>query len=238
MFNGLGALYSKEQVKVVSQLETDCDQTKGAQAAQSMLTANPGLKVIYSACGPPAVGAIQSIKNAGIKPADMTLVGFDASPDEVDGHQGRRRDRQRRAVPGKDRIARYRDALQGGAGQEGAEERRYRHGSRHGGQRLAVRIVSTGPSAHCAPRGRSSRKESRRRDRRRTSAFLEPRAGGAAVDHGGARRDRSRVRARRPAAAARARRRRRHRARAGDLQRRRHGRHVRARARRTRGSAR
>jgi ABC-type sugar transport system substrate-binding protein len=81
MFSGLGSMYS--QVKIVSQLETDCDQTKGAQAAQSMLTANPGLKVIYSACGPPALGAIQSIKNAGIKPADITLVGFDASPDEV-----------------------------------------------------------------------------------------------------------------------------------------------------------
>jgi len=81
MFSGLGSMYS--QVKIVSQLETDCDQTKGAQAAQSMLTANPGLKVIYSACGPPALGAIQSIKNAGIKPADITLVGFDASTDEV-----------------------------------------------------------------------------------------------------------------------------------------------------------
>jgi ABC-type sugar transport system substrate-binding protein len=86
MFSGLGAMYS--QVKIVSQLETDCDQTKGAQAAQSMLTANPGLKVIYSACGPPALGAIQSIKNAGVKPGDITLVGFDASTDEVAAIKG------------------------------------------------------------------------------------------------------------------------------------------------------
>jgi simple sugar transport system substrate-binding protein len=86
MFSGLGALYSQQQVKIVSQLETDCDQTKGAEAAQSMLTANPGLKVIYSACGPPALGAIQSIKNAGIK--GITLVGFDASPDEVTAIKG------------------------------------------------------------------------------------------------------------------------------------------------------
>ncbi|MGN6800013.1 MAG: sugar ABC transporter substrate-binding protein [Gaiellaceae bacterium] len=79
MLAGLGGL--KSQLKIVSKLETDCDQTKGAQAAQTMLTANPNLTAIYSACGPPALGAIQSIKNAGAK--GIVLVGFDGSPDEV-----------------------------------------------------------------------------------------------------------------------------------------------------------
>jgi ABC-type sugar transport system substrate-binding protein len=81
MLSGLGAL--KSQIKVVSKLETDCDQTKGATAAQTILTANAGLTAIYSACGPPALGAIQSIKNAGIKSGGIILIGFDASPDEV-----------------------------------------------------------------------------------------------------------------------------------------------------------
>jgi ABC-type sugar transport system substrate-binding protein len=81
VLSGLGAL--KSQIKVVSKLETDCDQTKGATAAQTILTANQNLTAIYSACGPPALGAIQSIKNAGIKPGGILLVGFDASPDEV-----------------------------------------------------------------------------------------------------------------------------------------------------------
>lgn len=81
MLKGLGAL--KSQIKVVSKLETDCDQTKGAAAAQTMLTANPHLTAIYSACGPPALGAIQSIKNAGIKPGGIILVGFDGLTDEV-----------------------------------------------------------------------------------------------------------------------------------------------------------
>ena len=81
MLAGLGAL--KNKIKVVSKLETDCDQTKGATAAQTILTANKNLTAIYSACGPPALGAIQSIKNAGIKPGGIILVGFDASPDEV-----------------------------------------------------------------------------------------------------------------------------------------------------------
>jgi ABC-type sugar transport system substrate-binding protein len=81
MMNGLGAL--KDQIKVVSSLETDCDQTKGATAAQTILTATPGLTAMYSACGPPALGAIQSIKNAGIAPGKIILVGFDALADEV-----------------------------------------------------------------------------------------------------------------------------------------------------------
>ena len=81
VLKGLGALKSK--IKVVGKLETDCDQTKGATAAQTILTANQNLTAMYSACGPPALGAIQSIKNAGVKPGGIILVGFDASPDEV-----------------------------------------------------------------------------------------------------------------------------------------------------------
>ena len=54
MLAGLGPLKSK--IKVVSKLETDCDQTKGAAAAQTILTANQNLTAIYSACGPPLLG--------------------------------------------------------------------------------------------------------------------------------------------------------------------------------------
>jgi simple sugar transport system substrate-binding protein len=81
MLAGLGAMRS--QIKVVSKLRTDCDQTKGAAAAQTMLTANQNLTAIYGACGPPILGAIQSVKNAGIDPGGIILVGFDAGPDEV-----------------------------------------------------------------------------------------------------------------------------------------------------------
>jgi ABC-type sugar transport system substrate-binding protein len=81
VLSGLGSM--KDQIKVVASLETDCDQTKGATASQTILTANQNLTAMYSACGPPALGAIQSIKNAGIAPDKILLVGFDASPDEV-----------------------------------------------------------------------------------------------------------------------------------------------------------
>ena len=70
-------------VKVVGKAPTDCDQDKGVSAAADLLTAHPDVTAIYGACGPPVLGAIQALENAGRKPDDITLVGFDALPDEV-----------------------------------------------------------------------------------------------------------------------------------------------------------
>ena len=61
-------------------LPTDCDQTKGLNAAQDILTANPDVTAIYGACGPPIIGAIEAIRRAG---KTIKTVGFDAGPDEV-----------------------------------------------------------------------------------------------------------------------------------------------------------
>jgi simple sugar transport system substrate-binding protein len=68
---------------VVAEPATDCDQTKGLNAAQDLLTANPDVVAIYGACGPPIIGALQAIKAAGKQPGQLVVVGFDASPDEV-----------------------------------------------------------------------------------------------------------------------------------------------------------
>jgi simple sugar transport system substrate-binding protein len=73
----------KDQLKIVGKLETDCAQDKGFAAAQTIITGNPDLKAMYSACGPPAMGALQAIKNANISPADIITIGYDAQPDEV-----------------------------------------------------------------------------------------------------------------------------------------------------------
>jgi ABC-type sugar transport system substrate-binding protein len=81
MLFGLGSL--KSRIKVVSKLETDCAQDKGLSAAQDMLTANPTITAIYSACGPPVLGLVQVLKTQGKKPGDVIVVGFDALPDEV-----------------------------------------------------------------------------------------------------------------------------------------------------------
>jgi ABC-type sugar transport system substrate-binding protein len=68
---------------IVGEPATDCDQTKGLNAAQDLLTANPNLSAIYGACGPPIIGALQAVKSAGKKPGEIVVVGFDASPDEL-----------------------------------------------------------------------------------------------------------------------------------------------------------
>ena len=63
-------------VKIVGKGETDCQEEEGINVAQDILTANPQLKAIYSACGPPAAGAAQAIKNAKLD-HKVILVGFD-----------------------------------------------------------------------------------------------------------------------------------------------------------------
>jgi simple sugar transport system substrate-binding protein len=55
---------------------TNCTEELGINVAQDILTANPDLKAIYAACGPPAAGAAQAIKNANLG-RHVILVGFD-----------------------------------------------------------------------------------------------------------------------------------------------------------------
>jgi len=68
---------------VVAEPATDCDQTKGLNAAQDILTAHPDVAAIYGACGPPIIGALQAIKAANKKAGSVIVVGFDAAPDEL-----------------------------------------------------------------------------------------------------------------------------------------------------------
>ena len=78
MVEGLGGL----DVKVVGKAPTNCTRELGVSGAEDLLTANPGVAAIYAACGPPALGAIQSIAHSGSK-QHVILVGFDALPEEV-----------------------------------------------------------------------------------------------------------------------------------------------------------
>lgn len=81
MLQGLGDLAT--QVEVVKRLPTGCAQDQGQTATDDILTSDPDVTAIYAACGPPALGAVTAIANAGIAPEDIILVGFDALPDEV-----------------------------------------------------------------------------------------------------------------------------------------------------------
>jgi ABC-type sugar transport system substrate-binding protein len=69
-----------DHAEIVAETATDCDQTKGLDAGQDILTANPELDAIYAACGPPLLGALQAVESSG---RTLITVGFDASPDEL-----------------------------------------------------------------------------------------------------------------------------------------------------------
>jgi ABC-type sugar transport system substrate-binding protein len=73
MLEGLGDV----KVEIVGRIATNCTEELGISGAEDLLTKNPDLKAIYAACGPPAAGAAQAIKNAGIAPENIVLVGFD-----------------------------------------------------------------------------------------------------------------------------------------------------------------
>jgi simple sugar transport system substrate-binding protein len=64
-------------VKIVGRGATNCTEELGISVAEDLLTANPDLKAIYAACGPPAAGAARAIQNAGIANDKIVLVGFD-----------------------------------------------------------------------------------------------------------------------------------------------------------------
>jgi len=73
MLEGLGAV----KVNIVGRAGTNCTEELGISVAEDLLTKDPELKAIYAACGPPAAGAARAIKNAGIAPDKIVLVGFD-----------------------------------------------------------------------------------------------------------------------------------------------------------------
>ncbi len=72
MMDGLAGV----NVDIVGKGATNCTEELGINVAQDILTANPELTAIYSACGPPAAGAAQAIKNANLD-RHIILVGFD-----------------------------------------------------------------------------------------------------------------------------------------------------------------
>ena len=80
MVKGLG----DRKLNIVGKGATSCNLDGGVKVAEDILTANPDLEGIYAVCGPPAVGAIQSLKNAKVDFAKFILVGFDACCGEID----------------------------------------------------------------------------------------------------------------------------------------------------------
>jgi simple sugar transport system substrate-binding protein len=72
MIEGLGMV----KPDIVGRGATNCTEELGINVAEDILTANPDLTAIYSACGPSAAGAAQAIENASLD-HHVILVGFD-----------------------------------------------------------------------------------------------------------------------------------------------------------------
>jgi simple sugar transport system substrate-binding protein len=63
---------------VMGGAETKCDSAQGATVAEDLLTREPNLTAIYSACDDPAIAAAKVAKDKGKK---VLVVGYDGLPD-------------------------------------------------------------------------------------------------------------------------------------------------------------
>jgi ribose transport system substrate-binding protein len=86
--SGMLAGLDNDKIVIAGKGATNCTEELGINVAQDLLTANPDITAIYSACGPPAAGAAQAIKTANVG-HKVILVGFDWCCGEVEAmHAG------------------------------------------------------------------------------------------------------------------------------------------------------
>jgi len=72
------------ELKLVAEQASQSDYDKALQVTQDILTANPKLRGIFAANEPGVLGAAEAVRQAH-KSGKITIVGWDASPDEVKG---------------------------------------------------------------------------------------------------------------------------------------------------------
>jgi ABC-type sugar transport system substrate-binding protein len=70
---------------VIGGAETKCDSAQGATVAEDLLTREPNLTAIYSACDDPAIAAAKVAKDKGKK---VLVMGYDGLPDAAKAIMG------------------------------------------------------------------------------------------------------------------------------------------------------
>ncbi|MCS5732922.1 ABC transporter substrate-binding protein [Herbiconiux daphne] len=60
------------------------DQAKSADLAKAIIAANPDLKGIYGSNEGSAIGVVQAVKELGLQPGQLTVVGFDSGKAQID----------------------------------------------------------------------------------------------------------------------------------------------------------
>jgi ribose transport system substrate-binding protein len=72
------------ELELVAEQPSQSDYDRALQVTTDILTANPNLKGIFAANEPGVLGAAEAVRQAG-KSGKVTIVGWDASPDEIKG---------------------------------------------------------------------------------------------------------------------------------------------------------
>src|SRR5918994_5224899 len=71
------------ELELVAEQSSQSDYNKALQVTEDMLTANPDLDAIFAANEPGVLGAAEAVRQAG-KAGDIVIIGWDASPKEVE----------------------------------------------------------------------------------------------------------------------------------------------------------
>lgn len=79
----LDGLKRHPELKLVATQSSQSDATVGLAVTENILTAHPNLKGIFGANESGVVGAVEALRRAG-KAHKVAVVGWDASPDEID----------------------------------------------------------------------------------------------------------------------------------------------------------
>lgn len=77
-------LQQHEGLRLVATQYSQSDYGQAMSVTEDLLTAHPGLDAIFAANEPSVLGAAQAIKSRNLA-GRVTLVGFDASPQEIEG---------------------------------------------------------------------------------------------------------------------------------------------------------
>lgn len=77
-------LAAHANLELVAQQPSHSDVNEARAVTEDILTANPGLDGVFAANEPSVLGAVQAIEAAG-RTGEVTVIGWDASPDEIAG---------------------------------------------------------------------------------------------------------------------------------------------------------
>ncbi len=136
-------LKKHKNLKLVETQYSENDYNQALTVTQNILTAHPDLKGIFAANEASDVGAVEAVRMSK-KLGQVKIVGWDTSPDELEGVTVRRRLRARDAGPVPDGQGRRRDGGEGDPAAPEAEERGHRRGARHAQEPQAAARAADG----------------------------------------------------------------------------------------------